>query len=506
MIVLARILLPFIAILCLAPLAQAQGFALVDPARITVCPGDGTSLQPDFSAPDCRETSFWEVDPQNREIWIRGQIQLSRSHLDFERPLGLFFYGMAASEVWLNDQYLGANGRPGSSADAETAGRMDSVFYVPRSHLREGDNQIVLRLSAWRGSLILRNPLHVLGIGPYADPARVTLRSYAPALINLGAFFLGFIFFGISAIRGEDRGGSTLLSLLSLTAALQLLVEAGRGIIAYAYPMHEIRLFLIVLASTLFGLLLVAYLIQRFSDLSPAQQILRLAGVLVLQTGVIMASGGYDQKAGYAFLAASLCGIGWTTLWAVQKKAGALTFLAILSGFSLLLLLFAGQFLDTYFFFAVTGLLLFLFWQQALALVRARREKQVEANRASQLEVALAQARQKSAPDQIQLVSAGRVDYVATDTITQLKGAGDYVEVYFQSGQSKLYNGGLTQLESELPPTFLRVHRSHIVNTAFVSALERDVSGVGKLVLSNGAEAPVSRRIMPKVRNALEQA
>jgi DNA-binding LytR/AlgR family response regulator len=78
--------------------------------------------------------------------------------------------------------------------------------------------------------------------------------------------------------------------------------------------------------------------------------------------------------------------------------------------------------------------------------------------------------------------------------------------VYFEGGQTKLYNGGLTQLESELPPTFLRVHRSHIVNTAFVSALERDASGVGKLVLSNGAEAPVSRRIMPKVRNALEQA
>ena len=49
----------------------------------------------------------------------------------------------------------------------------------------------------------------------------------------------------------------------------------------------------------------------------------------------------------------------------------------------------------------------------------------------------------------------------------------------------------------------LRVHRSHIVNTAFVDALERDPSGVGRLLLSNGAAVPVSRRIMPKVRSAL---
>ena len=61
----------------------------------------------------------------------------------------------------------------------------------------------------------------------------------------------------------------------------------------------------------------------------------------------------------------------------------------------------------------------------------------------------------------------------------------------------------LAGLEAELPETFLRVHRSHIVNTAFVSALERDTGGVGRLTLSQGQEVPVSRRIMPKVRTAL---
>ena len=148
-------------------------------------------------------------------------------------------------------------------------------------------------------------------------------------------------------------------------------------------------------------------------------------------------------------------------------------------------------------------MLIFLFYRQALTLVGERQRRQAEERRAQQLETALAEARQRTAPAQLQLVSAGRVDYVPTDRIVQLKGAGDYVEVHYDDGRTALYNGSLAGLEAELPETFLRVHRSHIVNTAFVNALERDASGVGRLLLAQGSEVPVSRRIMPKVRSAL---
>jgi hypothetical protein len=72
-----------------------------------------------------------------------------------------------------------------------------------------------------------------------------------------------------------------------------------------------------------------------------------------------------------------------------------------------------------------------------------------------------------------------------------LKAAGDYVGVHY---------------EASLPAAFLRVHRSHIVNTSFVSALERDASGVGRRILPNGLDLPMSRRILPKVRSALTEA
>jgi len=502
---LAALFLALAQMLASSP-AMAQIYTSIQSDSVIACPGDGTDTQPDFDSLPCTATNFWDVDPQDSEVWIRGVIRVSADQLAHDGPLGLYVSAMASSEVWVNDQRIGQNGQPAANRVDETPGLMDAVLYLPHSLMRAGENEIVVRYSDHHGFLTVGNPLHVLAIGPYTDPTTTVMASYKWSMVTLGAFLLGFIVFGVSAVRGEDRVGSALLSALSFMAGAQLLVEAGRGLIAYAYPLHDVRLVLIVACSTAFGLLLVAYLLHRFSALSRRQQLIRLLGVLALQLSVIAIQIGYDAKAGFSFLAACVAGIVWCAVWTRQKKPGALTFLGILAGFTALLLYFAGRFLDVYFFYAVTGLLLFLFWQQAIALIRARRAKRHEEARAAQLEVALAQARQKSAPDQIQLVSSGRVDYVSTDSIVQLKGAGDYVEVHFESGTTSLYTGGLTQLEADLPPTFLRVHRSHIVNTAFVSALERDVSGVGRLMLSNGTEAPVSRRIMPKVRSALAAA
>ena len=77
------------------------------------------------------------------------------------------------------------------------------------------------------------------------------------------------------------------------------------------------------------------------------------------------------------------------------------------------------------------------------------------------------------------------------------------MEVCFEDGRTVLYNGPLAALEESLPETFIRVHRSHIVNADFVQSLERDPGGAGRLYLAGGAAIPVSRRIMPAVRSAL---
>ncbi len=92
------------------------------------------------------------------------------------------------------------------------------------------------------------------------------------------------------------------------------------------------------------------------------------------------------------------------------------------------------------------------------------------------------------------------------------KAAGDYVELNLKDHQQRLFTGSLKELEATLPNTFLRVHRSYLVNVAFIRSLntksskQAENSGAGFLQLHDENEVPVSRRIMPTVRNYIKQS
>lgn len=487
--------------------ASAQPAAVAGAPVLQVCPpGPGGEPPADFAGAACVETGLHALDPQNREVWARTRITVSQAQLSGTGPLGLYLAGKAASEVWLNGEALGRNGQPGATRALEVPGRMDAVFYVPRALLQVGENEIVLHLSGQHSRIHLSSPMHALAVIPYTQMSQLIAHRYWPSLVTLGFFVLGVVFFGVMAWRSEERESSAILALAAFFAGGQLLWEVSRGVFAYDYPVHDIRLMAIVVFAFGFGLCLNAYLLKTLSAFSARLRALILAGLGLVMLAVVLATTGYDGKTGFALLTALLHGAGWSLWWTLRRKAGALGFFAVFAGLAILIPVFGGRFLDFYLYIASAGILLFLFFRQALALVRARRDRQIEQARARRLETALAEARQRSAPAQLQLVSAGRVEYVSTDRIVQLKGAGDYVELHYADGRTALFNGTLAGLEEDLPETFLRVHRSHIVNTAFVSALEREPSGIGRLTLTNATDVPVSRRIMPKVRTALAAA
>jgi DNA-binding LytR/AlgR family response regulator len=147
-------------------------------------------------------------------------------------------------------------------------------------------------------------------------------------------------------------------------------------------------------------------------------------------------------------------------------------------------------------------------WHRPAIAMVSKESRQQAGRDARQLEAALdqAQSRQQVQPRTLKIVDTGRITLVSADQITHCNGAGDYVELNFADGSRRLHSGSLSELEAELPPAFLRVHRSHIVNTAFVESLKREPSGVGQLCITTGATVPVSRRIMPMVRRTISSA
>lgn len=97
---------------------------------------------------------------------------------------------------------------------------------------------------------------------------------------------------------------------------------------------------------------------------------------------------------------------------------------------------------------------------------------------------------------------AGRVDLVAIDSVVAVHGADDYSELETADGRRHLHKKTLTALERLLPPSFKRVHRSHIVNLRFARELGSDDSGRRALALANGSRVPVSRAYVAELRKS----
>lgn len=504
---LSRLLL--VLVLCLSCLpvdsVAAPSVQWIDMAAVTTCPAQtGDTAPPDFSAPGCRTSGLWAVDPQHRSLWLKAHIEVPPTLQTASAPLGLFVSGKFASSAWLNGRRIGGNGIPGMDAGSETPGRMDAVIAIPPDALRQGANDIVLLVSGHAALLHLGTPMHALGIGSYADPADPILRAYWPSLVTFGIFLLGILYFGVASLRGRDRKGALLLCLISLFAAGQLLAEVSRGLFPYRYSFHDLRLLLIVACSLGFGLCLAAHVIRQFRVPRPWRA---LFAVLLVTAAAVALTTAYDLKALFAMLCpVFLCALA-TAYWWWKRTPGAAVYCIALLLFGALSFVFGGMFLDAVFFFLVAGLLLFLFAQQAATLAREQQSRIALASRTRQLEAALDQAQARAQPQvqahTIRIVDTGRIELVSTDRISHCSGAGDYVELHFTDGGTRLHGGSLNELEAELPPAFLRVHRSHIVNTAFVESLKRESSGVGQLRMTTGASVPVSRRIMPTVRRTI---
>lgn len=496
-----RLFLLAVVIFLSAVSAQAQPaarWAVISEFVVCVSPGE---TAPDFSSPECGRQKLGEIDPQGQSLWLKSSIDIPTALSASDEPVGLFISGKTSSAIYLNDVLIGENGVPGANRQSEVPGMMDVVFFVPEKLIRPGANDLVLHLSAHRGLMRLDYPVHQIAIGPYQQPTDMILRVYWPSLITFGAFMLGGFYFGVRAIQPNGRSASLVLCLISLLAAGQLISESARGLFAYPYPFHDTRLILILLFSAGFGMCLVAHVAERFLT---QRRLVFVGTIATISLAGIIFTPGFDGKSVVALILPTLCCAAAALFWAYKKKPQAIVYAIAFAGFAGLSVLFQQRFLDVFFYYAVAALLVFLFAQQAVRMAREQNLRLAEQERARRLELSLEQARQRDRPVQIKIKSAGKIDLVAIDQISHCNGAGDYVELCLKGGAVMLHGGSLNELEASLPPTFLRVHRSHIVNTDYVKSLEREASGGGTLLMAGGERVPVSRRIMPQVRTALD--
>jgi len=495
---------------CMMQDTQAADLIGIDMQNVVICPVNVESdLPPAFTEAECETGSARKIDPQNTALWVKANITIPASMRDDKQPYSVYVFGKSSSRVYFNGTYLGQNGTPSLSAKDEFPGTIDAMFYVPAALIQDGTNHIVLQLSSHHGFLSLANPVTFIGFGSHRSSSFYFQRYLGLSLIPLGALALGALYFLFASFSPSNRQANVLLLLMSFLAACQLMAEISRAIWSYSYPLHDVRLLLIVSLAILFGFCFLRYITMKL-DLKK-QWSWSFAGFVMTILAVVEIPG-FDAKATMAILVPTV----FSTLliaYRLFKQPGKelAVYFAVFLVFSVIVMLNLGSFHDIFFYYVITAILCSLIVQQALRLNREQKQRKAEQSLIAKLQFKLEQNQQKNQPEKISINSAGKIELIDSEQIAYCQAAGDYVDLYLRDNKHILYSGNLKDLETQLPSTFLRVHRSYLVNMDYIQSLsnkssdhQKTPAGGGFLSLSGGYEVPVSRRIMPMVRNAIQ--
>ncbi|WP_286264624.1 LytTR family DNA-binding domain-containing protein [Thalassotalea atypica] len=486
----------------------AQSLISVDSETVIVCPAKPDQKEPPtFLEIECQQLSLYKVDPQNTELWLKANLTVSQAYMKRQQPSALFVFAKMSSEVYLNGLLLGNNGTPSFLEKDEYSGDMDARFYVPSHILKQGENEVIVHASSHNGFLSLAGPIHFIGVSEYTETGEFFKRDMLISISLLGAMLLGCVYLIAITLRTEEKN-TTILILLMLTASSgQLFLEISRVLFNYSYPLHDVRLVAIVAFSLVFGLSFLLFSLYKFTCKNKAKWLVPSVSLTLLLT---IMTPGFDGKSAMAILVPALFSALLSVAKYRQERSNESFAYTIIYGlFAITILLTFADFHSMYFYYIVTAMLAFLVVSKTNEFAHERSLRKAEQQQVLKLQLKLEQLEQQKSPSKLKLTSAGKIEFIAVHEISFCKAAGDYVEIHLTSNRQSLFSGTLKSLESQLPATFMKVHRSFIVNLDEVIAISSSKTGSANtafLLLTTGDKIPVSRRILPHVRDVVKGA
>jgi two-component system, LytTR family, response regulator len=104
--------------------------------------------------------------------------------------------------------------------------------------------------------------------------------------------------------------------------------------------------------------------------------------------------------------------------------------------------------------------------------------------------------------DRIVIKDGSKIEMIPFEDITYLETYGDYVWIYTEKGKF-LKQKTMKEFEELLPSTFLRVHRSFLVNISYIQKLELYEKNSYQLLLKNGVRVGVSKSGYKELKETL---
>ncbi|WP_448006487.1 LytR/AlgR family response regulator transcription factor [Agromyces bauzanensis] len=106
-------------------------------------------------------------------------------------------------------------------------------------------------------------------------------------------------------------------------------------------------------------------------------------------------------------------------------------------------------------------------------------------------------------PDMIAVTLGGTTRMIRRDEVRYVQAQGDYARLHTEEA-SYLVRVPMADLERQWADTFVRIHRSYLVAIPHLTRIR--LGGDHPSVVVGAAELPVSRRLLPSLRERLEQA
>lgn len=332
-------------------------------------------------------TPVWKLDPHERIIWVRVEVNAMGGVDLFGQPLAVFMTGPVAAEFWLNGVFIGKNGKPGNSASQEVPGMMSASIFIPPHLIKEGNNVLALRMSSFHQRKKLASPIQSIRVGVFQDPRLQFFDYYMLIFIASGVLFVGAIYFMVMYFSNYKDYANIFLSLLSLSILIHLCAETSRAFITYNYQFHILRLDIMLYSSILSGLFLVSYLTTKYLQKH------KIPIVLLSFVAMIFASiaiPGYDSKTTFTILIAIVFSLLISGVKGVNNKNTSAVVVCLLMIFLLILYAFdPGGFIDISYYLGAVVLILALFVQQVISLRQTQQQKHNALLNSSRLELEL---------------------------------------------------------------------------------------------------------------------
>ena len=435
---------------------------------------------PGFEPAAGRDVDLPEIGLLDHLAWLRIELHLESADIP-DQPMALYLSGPFSADVYWDGQLLGSKGKPGVSREVEVPGRIDATFHIPDGWAGPGKHFLALRTSTFHAGYATDQIYHAISLGGYRSDPRRELRHYAwPLLLSSGFLLMGLFFLHIYRQTGALR--ALFSTIVAGFVLVQLFAEVSRSLVAYEYQWHVVRSAAIWLAALAWGL---SWQFAAWSRTRTRTHLTIIPVALVVSLLVAYFSIGFDVKTTRTIIVLALVPL----LVAAQQFSQAKRDVILLADGILAVALIStaimvpGDFLDRVMYYLLAiHLSATWFW-----IFSGQQKVDVPVKVAN--------------PDEFFSVKlAGRQIRVATSDVVYLRAEGNFCELVCQDGKRYLHQLRLGQIMQSPPVGFVRIQRSHAINTQYLESLQSFEGSRYTAKLTSSDELPVSRYRIAELR------